>query len=164
MSSIGVSLNIPSIQQHVARTEVAQASTSQPFLRRLVSFLFVVRRLFSFAHRNSFMACGFSFSKPFRGLTKKPAASFFRRGGLSSGASVVEVSLSKLLEESVDIAWVYLQRTSELGDGNIAARFLTDRIDAMIRTGQRNRMFLANMAIIKYRQSRDSVVRIREDA
>ncbi len=77
---------------------------------------------------------------------------------------MVEVSLSKLLEESVDIAWVYLQQTSELGDGNIAARFLTDRIDAMIRSGQRNRMFLANMAIIKYRQSKDSVVPIKEDA
>jgi hypothetical protein len=89
---------------------------------------------------------------------------FPRRGGHSSGASVVEVSLSKLLEESVDIAWVYLQQTSELGDGNIAARFLTDRIDAMIRSGQRNRMFLANMAIIKYRQSKDSVVPIKEDA
>jgi hypothetical protein len=36
----------------------------------------------------------------------------------------------------------------------------------MIRRGQRNRMFLANMAIIKYRalKERDNVVSIREDA
>jgi hypothetical protein len=71
-------------------------------------------------------------------------------------------SLSELLEQSVDIAWVYLQRSGDLGDGNNAARFLTDRIDAMIRRGERNRMFLANMAIIRYRQSRDSVAFIRE--
>jgi hypothetical protein len=103
--------------------------------------------------------------KPFPGLTNKAGRVLFpRRGGRPSGASAVEVSLSKLLEESVDIAWAYLQRTSELGDGNIAARFLTDSIDAMIRSGQRNRMFMANMAIIKYRQSRDSVISIREDA
>jgi hypothetical protein len=34
----------------------------------------------------------------------------------------------------------------------------------MIRTGRRNRMFLANMAIIKYRESRRKVVPIRERA
>ncbi|HEY3677664.1 MAG TPA: hypothetical protein VGL45_03025 [Bradyrhizobium sp.] len=76
----------------------------------------------------------------------------------------MEVSLSQLLEESVEIAWVYLQQTGELG--NDAARALTDTIETMIRRGQRNRMFLANMAIIKYRalKERDNVVSIREDA
>jgi hypothetical protein len=64
------------------------------------------------------------------------------------GVSVVEVPPSQLLEEAVDIAWVYLQQTGELGDGHAAARFLTDEIEAMVRRGQRNRMFLANMAII----------------
>ena len=61
----------------------------------------------------------------------------------------MEVPLSQLLEESVEIAWVYLQRTGDLGNGT--ARYLTDAIDVMIRRGERNRMFLANMAIIKYR-------------
>jgi hypothetical protein len=76
----------------------------------------------------------------------------------------VESSLSQLLEESVEIAWVYLQQTGELG--NDAARYLTDTIESMIRHGQRNRMFLANMAIIKYRalKEKDNVVPIREDA
>jgi hypothetical protein len=76
------------------------------------------------------------------------------------------MSSSQLLEEAVNIAWVYLQRTGELGDGNIAASFLCDRVDAMIRRGQRNRMFLANMAIIKYRASRESsrCVPIRQNA
>jgi hypothetical protein len=76
----------------------------------------------------------------------------------------VDVSLSQLLEESVDIAWVYLQRTGDVD--NDAARYLTDTIEVMIRGGQRNRMFLANMAIIKYRASKErgNVVPIREDA
>ena len=74
------------------------------------------------------------------------------------------VSLSQLLEESVDIAWVYLQRTGELD--NDAARYLVDTVEAMIRAGQRNRMFLANMAIIKYRalKEKGNVVPIRENA
>jgi hypothetical protein len=76
----------------------------------------------------------------------------------------VEVSSSQLLEESVEIAWVYLQQTDELG--NDAARYLTDTIETMIRRGQRNRMFLANMAIIKYRvlKEKGNVVPIRENA
>ena len=75
----------------------------------------------------------------------------------------MEVSLSQLLEESVDIAWVYLLSSGEIE--NDAARYLTDSIEAMIRRGGRNRMFMANMAIIKYRASRDkgNVVPIRED-
>jgi hypothetical protein len=74
----------------------------------------------------------------------------------------VGVPLSQLLEESVNIAWVYLDSSGELGNG--AARFLTDTIEGMIRRGQRNRMFLANMAIMKYRESISNVVPIREHA
>jgi hypothetical protein len=58
-------------------------------------------------------------------------------------SGVGSVNESQLLEESVAIAWVYLQRSGELGDGCVAARFLTDEVDAMIRRGRRNRMFLA---------------------
>jgi hypothetical protein len=47
------------------------------------------------------------------------------------------VSLSQPLEESVDIAWVYLERSGELGDGD-TARFLTDTIDQMIYRGQKS--------------------------
>jgi hypothetical protein len=68
-----------------------------------------------------------------------------------------------LLEESADIAWVYLERSGELGEVG-AARFLTDTIERMIRQGHRNRIFLANKAIAKYRESRNSVVPIREHA
>jgi len=78
----------------------------------------------------------------------------------------LETPLSQTLEEAVNIAWVYLQRTGELGDGSTAAVFLTNTIDSMMRRGQRNRMFLANKAIIKYRTFRDNndIVPIRESA
>lgn len=72
-------------------------------------------------------------------------------------------SLSRLLEESVDIAWVYLQRSGELED-SYAASFLTDTIERMIRYGHRNRIFLANKAISKYRESRAGAVPVREPA
>jgi hypothetical protein len=83
---------------------------------------------------------------------------------VSFWSRAMEVPLSKLLEEAVDIAWVYLHRTGEIVDGIVAARFLTDTIETMIRHGQRNQMFLANMAILKYRASRSNVVDIREHA
>jgi hypothetical protein len=83
------------------------------------------------------------------------------------GVSEMDMPLSKLLEEAVDIAWVYLHKTGEIADGAVAARFLTDTVEAMIRKGQRNRMFMANMAILKYRtllQQQSNVVDIREHA
>jgi len=75
---------------------------------------------------------------------------------------VTSPPLDQLLEEAVNIAWVYLQQTGELG--NDAARYLVDTIEGMIRRGQRNRMFLANIAIIKYRARQNVVVPVRKDA
>ena len=65
-------------------------------------------------------------------------------------------SLSQLLEESVQIAWEYLERTGELGDGSAACRFLSDTIENMIRHGQRNRLGLSNRAISAYQRFRTS--------
>jgi hypothetical protein len=78
----------------------------------------------------------------------------------------LETPLSQTLEEAVNIAWVYLQRTGDLGDGNVAAVFLTNTIESMMRRGQRNRIFLANKAIIKYRayMENKNVIPIREYA
>jgi hypothetical protein len=64
------------------------------------------------------------------------------------------VSLSQLLEESFQIAWEYLERTGELGDGMIASRFLSDTIEKMIRRGERSRLGLSNRAISAYQRSR----------
>jgi type IV secretory pathway TrbF-like protein len=64
------------------------------------------------------------------------------------------ISLPQLSEESFQIAWVYLERTGELGDGATASRFLSDAIEAMIRRGERNRIALSNRAISAYRRFR----------
>jgi hypothetical protein len=64
----------------------------------------------------------------------------------------MNVSLSQLLEESFRIAWEYLERTGELGDAVAASRFLSDRIELMIREGQRSRLTLANRAIGAYQR------------
>jgi hypothetical protein len=38
----------------------------------------------------------------------------------------MSISPSQLLEDSFQIAWEYLERTGELGDGAAASRFLSD--------------------------------------
>jgi hypothetical protein len=64
----------------------------------------------------------------------------------------MNMSLSQLLEESFQIAWEYLERTGELGDAGAASRFLSDRIEIMIRQAQRSRLGLANRAIGAYQR------------
>jgi hypothetical protein len=66
------------------------------------------------------------------------------------------VSLSQLLEDSFQIAWEYLERSGEPGDGASASRFLSDVIETMIRRGQRSRLALSNRAITAYQRSRSS--------
>jgi hypothetical protein len=68
----------------------------------------------------------------------------------------MNVSLSQLLEESFQIAWEYLERTGELGDGAAASRFLSDTIGSMICRGQRSRLALSNGAIAAYQRFRIS--------
>ena len=66
------------------------------------------------------------------------------------------VSLSQLLEDSFQIAWEYLERSGELGDGALASRFLSDVIETMIRRSQRSRLALSNRAISAYQRFRSS--------
>ena len=70
----------------------------------------------------------------------------------------MSISFSQLLEESFQIAWEYLERSGELGDGAAASRFLSDTIEAMIRQGQRSRLALSNRAISAYQRHRSSGV------
>lgn len=64
----------------------------------------------------------------------------------------MSISISQLLEESFQIAWEYLERTGELGDGTAASRFLSDTIEAMIRQGHRSRLALSNRTIGAYQR------------
>jgi hypothetical protein len=56
------------------------------------------------------------------------------------------------IETSMQIAWDYLERSSELGDAAVASRFLVGSIELMVRRGERRRLLLANKAIDQYRR------------
>ncbi len=60
--------------------------------------------------------------------------------------------LPLLMENSIQIAWDYLEATGELGDAEVAARFLTDAVEIMIRRGETRKLMLANRAINAYKR------------
>ena len=64
------------------------------------------------------------------------------------------MSLSILIENSIQIAWDYLERSGELADPNVASRVLLNSIEAMARRGERRRLLLSNRAIDDYRKFR----------
>jgi hypothetical protein len=66
------------------------------------------------------------------------------------------MSLAYLMEESLQIAWDYLERSGEIGDGAVASRHLGDTIELMIRRGQRSRLLLSNRAITAYLRFKNS--------
>ena len=57
-----------------------------------------------------------------------------------------------LMENSIQIAWDYLERTGDLGDPEVASRFLLNSVEQMVRKGERRRLLLANTAIDAYRK------------
>ena len=59
-----------------------------------------------------------------------------------------------LMETSVQIAWDYLDRTGDLGDPEIASRFLSYAVEQMIQRGERRRLMLSNRAIDSYKRYR----------
>jgi hypothetical protein len=60
----------------------------------------------------------------------------------------------QVLENSVRIAWDYLEATDELGEPDTAASFLLDTIGGMMGRGERRKLLLANLAIDAYKRSR----------
>jgi hypothetical protein len=65
---------------------------------------------------------------------------------------VMSEPLPILMENAVQIAWDYLERTGDLGEPNLASRFLMDAVEKMIRGGERRKLFLSNRAIDAYKQ------------
>ena len=59
-----------------------------------------------------------------------------------------------LMENAVQIVWDYLGRSGELGDPEIASRFLLDTVESLVRRGERRRLLLSNKAIEAYRRFR----------
>lgn len=64
-------------------------------------------------------------------------------------------SLPVLVENSIQIAWDYLERTGELGEPEFAGPFLLDAIELMVRRGERRKLMLSNKAIDAYRRFQD---------
>ena len=71
-----------------------------------------------------------------------------------------------LLEQSIQIAWDYLERTGEINEPDTASRFLGETIAVMMRHGQTNRLLLSNRAITAYQRFRklENVQRLPEQA
>lgn len=59
-----------------------------------------------------------------------------------------------LLEQSVKIAFDYLERTGEADDVAETCQFLVNKIGFMIAQGERNRLLLSNRAIVAYQRYR----------
>jgi hypothetical protein len=57
-----------------------------------------------------------------------------------------------IFESSFQMAWDYLEATSELGNPDEAANCLLDSIETMMRHGERRRLVLANKAIVAYQR------------
>ena len=57
-----------------------------------------------------------------------------------------------LMENSIQIAWDYLEAIGELGDPEVAARFLTDAVEIMIERGETRKLMLSNRAIDAYKR------------
>jgi hypothetical protein len=63
-----------------------------------------------------------------------------------------EMPLQFLVEDSIQIAWNYLERTGDLEEPDIASRVLLDAVEANLREGVRSRLLLSNRAITAYQR------------
>ena len=61
---------------------------------------------------------------------------------------------ARLIERSTEIAWDYLDRTGDLGEPEMAARFLLDTVEQMMRQGEHRPLMLSNRAIDAYKRLR----------
>jgi hypothetical protein len=64
----------------------------------------------------------------------------------------------RLVEESFQIAWDYLEATGELGDRTTASVHLMRTIEGLLKSGERHRLVLSNTAISTYQHFRASEV------
>ncbi len=59
-----------------------------------------------------------------------------------------------LIEESIQIAWDYLERSGDLGEPQAAGEVLLDTVASLVRLGERRRLMLSNRAIADYKKFR----------
>jgi hypothetical protein len=59
-----------------------------------------------------------------------------------------------LIQNSIQIAWDFLERSDEVGDAWVASKVLSDTIEMLVGHGERRKIWLANKAIDAYRRFR----------
>ena len=59
-----------------------------------------------------------------------------------------------LIEESIQIAWDYLERSGDLGEPQVAGEVLLNSVASLVRLGERRRLMLSNRAIADYKKFR----------
>ena len=64
--------------------------------------------------------------------------------------------LSHRIENAIQIAWDYLERTGQIDDPGFTGRFLIEIIGSMIRGGEQRRLVLSNRAITAYEKLRQA--------
>jgi len=74
--------------------------------------------------------------------------------GFSNNSANFGDGTSLLMANAIQIALNYLQRSGEIDDYTETCEFLADKVEAMIRQGQRNRLVLANRAISAFQNYR----------
>lgn len=62
--------------------------------------------------------------------------------------------LPVVVENSIQIAWDYLERTGDLGDPTIASKVLLESVETQVRRGERRVLMLSNTAISDYKKFR----------
>lgn len=60
------------------------------------------------------------------------------------------------MEEAIQIAWDYLERTGEIDDPEVCSQILLFNTEIMLRQGARSRLLLSNRAIRKYMEYKAS--------
>lgn len=63
-------------------------------------------------------------------------------------------NIAVLLDEAIQIAWDYPERTGEIEDAEVCSWVLMYHVESMIRQGVRSRLLLSNRAIRMYSESK----------
>lgn len=63
---------------------------------------------------------------------------------------------TSLAEDALQIAFNFLARSGEVDDPSETVGFLADKVEYMISQGQRNKLLLANRAIVAFQRFRQA--------
>jgi hypothetical protein len=66
-------------------------------------------------------------------------------------------TLPVVVENSLQIAWDFLERSGEITDAGDSSRFLLMTIAELVRKGERRKLMLANRAIDAHRRRKSDI-------